>query len=130
MRASFASRVVIVSMARSHAIGSFTLALMVALAPAVATAANFYWKDSVVTDNWSNGNNWSAVSAAGADNAGAPTLNGAVNIVNTDGTARTATYDVSAPAIGLLSIGLTGAGTTTNTLSMPGNNSLSASAIA
>ena len=54
--------------------------------PALATN---YWKNSVVTGSWSNGNNWSATSAAGLDNAGAPTAGEDVNIVFTDGVART-----------------------------------------
>jgi hypothetical protein len=36
------------------------------------------------------------------------------------GTARTVTYDVAAPTIGVLAIDLTGPGATTATLSLPG----------
>ena len=106
-------------------------ALLVALALGSSPArATNYWKNSVVTGNWSTGNNWSATSAAGVDNAGAPTIGEAVNIVFTDGTARTVTYDVAATSIGLLSIDLTGAGATSATLSLPNNNNLATNGIA
>ncbi len=94
----------------------------------VAQGANF-WKNGVTAGDWSTGSNWSATSAAGVDDAGAPTASEAVNIVHTDGTARTVTYDVNAPTIGLLSINLMGAGATTNTLSMPSDNNLTANGI-
>jgi T5SS/PEP-CTERM-associated repeat protein len=95
-----------------------------ALSPTTVAHATKYWKNSVVTGNWSNGNNWSAASAAGADNGGVPVGGEAVNIAHTDGTARTVTYDVNAPALGVLGIDLTGAGTAANTLSIPNNNNL------
>src|ERR1700719_2456662 len=88
-------------------------------APARATK---YWKNGVVTGSWGTGTNWSAVSAAGADNGGVPVAGEAVNIVSTDGTARTVTYNVSAPSLGTLSIDLTGPGTAADTLLIPGNN--------
>jgi hypothetical protein len=105
------------------------IAVQWALPP--SARATKFWKNGAVTGAWSTGNNWSAFSAAGGDNGGAPAQSEAVNIVNTDGTARTVTYDVDAPALGygLLSIDLIGAGATTNTLSMPNNNSLNAAAI-
>ena len=97
--------------------------------PATVARATNYWKFSVVTGTWSTGSNWSGVGAGGVDNAGAPTLGEAVNIVFADGTARTVTYDVSAPSLGLLSIDLTGPGTAAHTLSIPSNNSLAANGI-
>jgi T5SS/PEP-CTERM-associated repeat protein len=46
----------------------------------------------------------------------------AVNITHVDGIARTVTYDVNAPTLGLLIINLTGLGTARTTFSMPANN--------
>jgi hypothetical protein len=68
-----------------------SLAFMIlALWPAtVVTAANKYWKNSVGTGNWSGGNNWSNVSAGGADNGGVPAANDTPHIIPTDGAART-----------------------------------------
>ncbi len=109
-------------------LGRFVLLTVLGLGSSPAQATN-YWKNSVAIGDWSTGNNWSATSAAGVDNAGAPTAGEAVNIVHTDGTARTVTYDISAPTIGLLSINLIGAGATTNTLSMPTSNNLTANGI-
>ena len=108
-----------------------TIVLSVQLVRPPAALATKFWKNSVVTGNWSTSNNWSASSAAGVDNGGAPIQSEAVDIVSTDGTARTVTYDVNAPALGygFLSIDLTGAGTGTNTLSIQSNNTLAASAI-
>ena len=90
-----------------------------------ATYATKFWKNSVTTGNWSGTTNWSGSSAAGSDNPGLPVQNDAVNIVNTDGVARTVNYDVNAPGLGFgsVSIDLTGPGTTTNTLSLTTNNS-------
>src|SRR5688572_4878163 len=88
----------------------------VAFSPATVAHATKYWKNGVVAGNWSTGNNWSAVSPAGADNGGAPVFGEAVNMVHTDGAARTVTLDVSTPSLGVLSIDLTGAGVATDTL--------------
>ena len=98
--------------------------------PPKVHAAKF-WKNGVVTGTWSAGNDWSATSAADIDNGGVPIQGEAVNIVNTDGTARTVTYDVNAPALGygIVSVDLTGAGTNANTLSIAGNNNLSGAII-
>src|SRR5205085_1011937 len=76
------------------------------------------WNDG--TANWSPGV-WSP--------AGAPVAGEAVNIVFTDGTPRTVTYNVSAPSLGLLSVDLTGAGTAASTLSILSNFNLSANGI-
>src|SRR5262245_12010114 len=101
------------------------------LLPTTVAKATKFWKNGVVTGNWNTSNSWSAVSAAGADNGGVPTSGETVYIVHTDGTARTVTYDVTAPTLGLVSIDLTGgSGTTTNTLSIPNNFNLTAAAIA
>lgn len=62
------------------------------------------------TGNWNVPANWSPASI--------PTAGEAVNIVFADGVARTVTLDVNPPALGLVSIDLTGAGSTTNTLSL------------
>jgi autotransporter-associated beta strand protein/T5SS/PEP-CTERM-associated repeat protein len=92
--------------------------LVVVLLPAnVSVAKN--WIDGSST--WSTDILWTPV--------GVPTLGEAVNIVFADGTARTVTYNVSAPSLGLLSIDLTGAGAAASTLSIPGNNSLTANGI-
>ncbi|HEX3601560.1 MAG TPA: hypothetical protein VHU84_15520 [Lacipirellulaceae bacterium] len=98
------------------------------LHPSSALATKF-WKNSVASGNWSTSNNWSASSAAGTDNGGVPTSGEPVRIVFTDGTPRTVTYDVNAPTIGLLSVDLTGAGTSAATFSVPNNNNLTAAAI-
>jgi T5SS/PEP-CTERM-associated repeat protein/autotransporter-associated beta strand protein len=102
------------------------------LMPATVAQATNYWKYSVFNGTWSNGNNWSATSASGVDNAGAPTPGEAVNIAFIDGLARNVTYDVTAPSLGLLSIDLvelSGPSTVAHTLLMPGNNSLAANGI-
>jgi hypothetical protein len=108
---------------------TFVLGMQVGRPPTVHAAK--FWKNSVVTGNWSASNNWSASSAAGVDNGGVPIQSEAVNIVSTDGTARTVAYDVTAPTLGygFLSIDLTGTGTATNTLSIQSNGTLAASAI-
>src|SRR4051812_13769768 len=100
------------------------LAALMALSPAtVAQAANKFWKNSVVTGNWSTGANWSATSATGVDNAGAPVANDTVNIRPTDGANHTVTYDVGSPlTLTQLNVDLTGALATTATLSMSANN--------
>jgi hypothetical protein len=97
---------------------------LVLLSPAVAAhAANKHWKNSVATGNWTNGNNWSAASPAGADNAGAPAAGDSVNIAPTDGNNHSITYDYAGPALalGFMAVDLTGAGATTTTFSMSGN---------
>ena len=105
---------------------SSVLAVVFCLGPAtVAQAANRFWKNSVVSPgSWINGNNWSATSAIGVDNAGAPAANDAAHIRPTDGQNHTITYDYMGAAITLggLYVDLTGAGATTTTLSMSGNN--------
>ena len=108
---------------------AIVLAGILGLSSAAVAHATKFWKNSVVTGTWNTSNNWSAVSAAGGDNGGTPIANEAVDIVNTDGTAHTVTYNVNAPSLGLLSIDLTGAGITTNTLSITSNNSLAAKGI-
>ncbi len=87
------------------------------VAASTATARNW----NVVDGNWSLGTNWSP--------SGTPASGEATNIVFTDGVARTVTYDFASPTLGLLTIDLTGVGTTTNTLSMPNNLSLTAGAL-
>lgn len=90
----------------------------------VANAANKFWKNSVGSGNWSTGNNWSAASAAGVDNAGVPTVDNSVVIAPTDGNNHNITYDYTGPALtlGSFSVDLTGPGTTTTTFSMSANN--------
>jgi T5SS/PEP-CTERM-associated repeat protein len=90
-----------------------------ALLPAtVATAAVKNWIGG--HGPWSLAHNWSGGTV--------PANNDAVNLVFNDGGARTITYDVSAPSLGLLSIDMTGFGETA-TFSMPGNNNLTATGI-
>jgi T5SS/PEP-CTERM-associated repeat protein len=100
----------------------------VASSPTVAHATKF-WKNTVATGNWNNGNNWSAVSAAGADVGGVPVGNEDVNIVNADAVGHTVTYDVNAPTVRLVTVNHTGAGAQVNTLSIPNNNNLTAQAL-
>ena len=96
--------------------------VVLAFSPAaVATAANKYWKNSVGSGNWSGGNNWSNVSAAGADNGGVPGAGDIAHIILTDGADRTITYDVTAPPQFIVFVDLTGAGTNRTTFSMSGN---------
>src|SRR5262245_49201610 len=95
-----------------------------------AASATKFWKNGVTSGTWNTGNNWSAVSAAGVDNGGVPVGNEPVRIVHTDGVARTVTLDINPPALGLTAIDLTGAGSTTDTLLIPNNNSITVGAIA
>jgi len=79
----------------------------------VAGPFAYYWKNSVVAGNWSNGNNWSTISPSGTDNAGAP--GNAIDfaeITNTDALNHVITLDQSA-LIQSLQIGNTGGGTDT-----------------
>lgn len=109
---------------------SIVIGAILSLSPALASAATKFWKNSVTSGNWSEGNNWSNLSAAGADNGGAPGAGDTTNIAFTDGVARTVTLDTSTPSLGLLSIDLTGAGTAASTLSIPNNFNVTAAAIA
>jgi fibronectin-binding autotransporter adhesin len=100
---------------------SCVLPMVLLLVPATsALAANKFWKNSVVTGSWSTGTNWSATSATGVDNAGAPIGNDTVNIRPTDGANHTVTYDVgSSLTLTQLIVDLTGGpGATTTTFSM------------
>src|SRR5262245_11152968 len=106
------------------------LAAVLVLAPATVVQATKFWKNGVTSGNWSTGNNWSAVSAAGVDNGGVPVASEPVRIVHTDGVARTVTLDTNPPSLGLTAIDLTGAGSTTDTLLIPNNNNLTVGAIA
>jgi T5SS/PEP-CTERM-associated repeat protein len=92
-------------------------------------AATKFWKDSIPTGAWSTSTNWSAVSAAGTDNGGAPLAGEPALIAHTSGVAHTVTVFGSTPAMGQLAIDLTGAGATTNTLSLTTNNTLTAAGI-
>lgn len=92
-------------------VSAASLVLALSLAT-VATAAVKNWTDG--TGNWIVGANWSGGTV--------PMAGDQVNIVFTDGVARTVTYDVTAPNLGALTIDLTGAGATTNTLSIAANN--------
>jgi T5SS/PEP-CTERM-associated repeat protein len=82
-----------------------TIGLVVTLT--TASHATKYWKDSVGSGNWNVGDNWSAISAADADNGGVPTPNEGVRIVHTDGTERTVTLDVTPPSLGPMYINST-----------------------
>ncbi len=113
---------------KSKRIATLVIVLL-AISPATTARAAKFWKNSVVTGNWSTGNNWSAVSAAGADNGGVPVALENVHIVHTDGVARSVTYDVAAPSLNFVIIDLTGAGATTDTLLMPNNLNLTTNAI-
>ena len=94
--------------------------LILTLPPAtVATAAVKNWLAG--SGNWNTGANWTGGTV--------PMTDDTVRIFWNDGVGRTITYDVSAPALGLLSIGLTGPGATMNTLSLPNNNTLTTAGI-
>jgi T5SS/PEP-CTERM-associated repeat protein len=109
---------------------SFTALIAIGVVVATATVAHAtkFWKNSVVTGNWSAGNNWSAVNQASTDNGGVPVAGEHVVITHSDGTARTVTLDTSTPALGLVYLDLTGAGTAADTLSIASNVSLTAGA--
>src|SRR5262245_14081884 len=101
--------------------GTKQIAVLVAVAsswslgPAtIATAAIKSWNGG--TGSWSVSTNWFA--------SGVPQANDEVRIAHVDGGARTVTYDYTGSpiALGELRINLTGAGATTNTLSMPTNS--------
>ncbi len=83
----------------------------------IAQAKN--WADG--TGNWNVPANWSP--------AAVPVGGETVNIVNTDGTARTVTLNVSPPSLALITIDLTGAGTAANTLSITSNFNLTSNAL-
>lgn len=116
----------------SYGSGRWRVALVaiVALAPTTVAHATKFWKNGVTSGNWSTGSNWSGVSAAGVDNGGVPVASEPVRIVHTDGVARTVTLDTNPPSLGLTAIDLTGSGSTTDTLLIPNNNSLTVGAIA
>jgi T5SS/PEP-CTERM-associated repeat protein len=96
-----------------------------------STAATRYWRNNAGNGNWNDPAKWSSVSAADTNpaNNGVPLAGEPVNIVHTDGTARTVTLNVNTPALGVVSIDLAGAGSTTNTVLMPNSNSFTANAI-
>lgn len=94
-------------------------AALVLLPAAVAPAAVKNWNGG--SGNWSVPGNWTL--------AGVPALGDAVNIVNTDGVARTVALDVSTPSLGLMSLDLTGPGIEANTLSITSNNNITAAAL-
>ena len=99
---------------------STALVVVLALSSAILPqAAAKNWNDG--DGDWNVPGNWSPASV--------PTAGEAVNIVFTNGTAHTVTYDVSAPSIGLLSIDLTGPAFASSKLSLPNNNSLAANGI-
>jgi T5SS/PEP-CTERM-associated repeat protein len=100
---------------------SLALIILVLSPATIATAANKYWKNSVGSGNWSGGNNWSNVSAAGADNGGVPAAGDVVHIIPTDGAARTITYDVNAPPLFVTYVDLTGPGINRTTFEMSAN---------
>jgi hypothetical protein len=78
-----------------------------------ACAGNIYWKSSVTTGNWSNGNNWSATSAAGNDDGGVPSSSDLFTYIeHADATSRTITFDQT-DTIDYLDVGNTGGGTDT-----------------
>jgi hypothetical protein len=107
-----------------------TIALAtVTLHAITASAATKYWKNSVVSGNWSVGNNWSTISQAGADNGGVPVAGEPVVITHADGTARTVTLDTNTPSLGSVYLDLTGPGTAADTLSITANQNLIATAI-
>jgi T5SS/PEP-CTERM-associated repeat protein len=93
------------------------LAVTLGSSPVRAVAKN--WNDG--TGNWNVAGNWSPASV--------PVAGEAVNIVFTDGVARTVTYNVSAPSLGLFSVDLTGPDTTASALSITSNFNLAANGI-
>lgn len=91
------------------------------LAPFAGHASAKNW--NTTSGNWNTAANWSPASV--------PTNGEVVNIVNSDGTARTVTLDVNAPSsgnLGLVTINQTG-GTAFNTLAINNNFALTSSAM-
>lgn len=86
-----------------------------------------YWAAPTNAKNWNTTNgNWNT--AANWSPASVPVASEEVNIVNSDGVARTVTLDVNTPSLGLVTINQTG-GTAVNTLSIPNNNSFTSGAL-
>jgi len=103
---------------------SAVLTAVLLLWPApIAMATSKFWKNSAGTGTWNNGNNWSNVSAAGADNGGAPGINDLVTIAPTSGAAPTIDYNATTILTELF-VDFAGAGA--STLSMPNGNGLTA----
>ena len=102
---------------------NFRIVLMVAFLCAFTFAAGSSAKNWNTTNgNWNTAANWSPASV--------PVASEDVNIVNSDGVARTVTLDTNTPALRLLAINQTG-GTAVNTLSIPisNNNFLTSNAL-
>ncbi len=86
--------------------------------PLTATAKNW----NIGSGAWNSPTNWSPV--------GVPTAGEAVNLVFADGVARTVTLNTNTPALGLVTIDLTGAGVAArSTLELPNANNLTAAGI-
>src|SRR4051812_7911217 len=103
--------------------GSRVAAILIAvflLSAATITNANAKsWADG--NGFWNVNGNWNPATV--------PVAGEAVNIVFTDGTPRTGTYNVSAPSLGLFSVDLTGPGTGASALSILSNFNLAANGI-
>lgn len=106
---------------------------LIALAVLLSTPSNSYavrfWKDSVPVGTFGTSTNWSAVSAAGTDNGGAPLAGEPARIAHTSGVAHAVSVIGNTPSLGLLSIDLTGPGATTNTLTLSNHFTLTAAGI-
>ena len=116
-------------MKRLHFCLTIAALVVVLLQPHKVYAATKFWKDSVPSGTFGTSTNWSAVSAAGTDNGGAPVAGEPVNIVHTSGVAHAVSVISNTPSLGLLSIDLTGPGATTNTLSISNHVTLTAAGI-
>ena len=99
-----------------------TAVLLLSPAP-IASATSKFWKNGAGSGTWSNGNNWSNVSAAGTDNGGVPGINDSVTIAPTTGAAPTVDYNATTILTELF-VDFAGAGT--STLSMPNGSGLTA----
>ena len=100
---------------------SFEFALVVTFVLIFGCAENSRARDwNLFNGNWSDPGNWNPI--------GTPLGGEPVNIVFSAGPGRTVTYDVNAPALGLVSIDHTLAGVT-NTLSMSNNFNFTSSAL-
>ena len=63
-------------------------------------SATKYWRNGVTNGTWNTATNWSSISPSDTTTSGVPAGGEGVNIVNSDGTARTVTYDVNCAGFG------------------------------
>src|ERR1700742_3658820 len=100
------------------------LAAVLAVSPAAVAQADKFWRDTVVTGNWSTISKWSSVSRLRAAASSLPAAGEDFNIVNSLGGDHTVTLDVATPALRFVTVNQTGG--SLNTLSIANNLNLNA----